>query len=216
MAKFIGIDVGGLRKGFHCVLLDCDDATYVARTHLTSAIEVANWCFKHAPRIVAIDAPCKWSQSGKSRAAERALHGVGIHCFFTPSDAIRRQAHKANWNYDWIVNARKLYEGIESRFPLYNGVHRNAGLCIETFPNAVAHQLYDGEVPAGTKNAVRRALLDPIGMTREHLPNIDFVDAALCALAARSFSMAEYAEFGDISEGFIVVPTLGARVVGIR
>jgi hypothetical protein len=38
------------------------------------------------------------------------------------------------------------------------------------------------------------------------LPNIDFVDAALCALTAERFLLGRTASFGDQAEGFIAVP----------
>ncbi|GEM_PF-4127682 len=38
------------------------------------------------------------------------------------------------------------------------------------------------------------------------LANIDFVDAALCALTAERFLLGKTISFGDQAEGFIVVP----------
>ena len=38
------------------------------------------------------------------------------------------------------------------------------------------------------------------------LANIDFVDAALCALTAERFLLRRTISFGDKEEGFIVVP----------
>lgn len=38
------------------------------------------------------------------------------------------------------------------------------------------------------------------------LANIDFVDAALCALTAERFLLGRTRSFGNVEEGFIVVP----------
>jgi predicted RNase H-like nuclease len=54
---------------------------------------------------------------------------------------------------------------------------------------------------------VRRAALKREGYDVSGLPNIDFVDAALCAAAADAFRINRYQLFGDREEGFIVVPT---------
>ena len=40
------------------------------------------------------------------------------------------------------------------------------------------------------------------------LKNIDFVDAALCAVAALYLQKKEFDCYGDHKEGFIVVPTV--------
>lgn len=36
--------------------------------------------------------------------------------------------------------------------------------------------------------------------------NIDFVDAALCAVAAEAFTCGEVELYGDAEEGYVVVP----------
>ena len=45
-----------------------------------------------------------------------------------------------------------------------------------------------------------------MGYDHGNLPNIDFVDAALCAVAADEFRKGDYQPHGDRAEGFIVVP----------
>ena len=55
MATFVGIDVGGKRKGFHGVALD--GSRYRTHAALANSIEVVNWVTAMNPDIVAIDAP---------------------------------------------------------------------------------------------------------------------------------------------------------------
>ncbi len=60
---------------------------------------------------------------------------------------------------------------------------------METFPHAVAMRLR-GHRPVGVSKAVfRRAVLREYQIDESLLSNIDFVDAALCALVARSYGI---------------------------
>jgi predicted nuclease with RNAse H fold len=80
----VGIDVGGKAKGFHAVALRNSD--FVDKTETTDPAVIIAWCRKQGATVVAVDAPCGWSQAGKSRLAERSLNIVNepIHCFFPP------------------------------------------------------------------------------------------------------------------------------------
>ena len=80
-------------------------------------------------------------------------------------------------------------------------------MCFETFPQAVACALAGEIVSAKYKSKVRRKLLSGIGIDTTSLPNIDFVDAALCAVAANYLLSGNVNAYGDMAEGFIVVPT---------
>ena len=79
-------------------------------------------------------------------------------------------------------------------------------ICIETFPRAVVCTTADKVVSAKRTSKVRRKFLRDIGYDHSGLPNIDFVDAALCAVAADEFQKGNYQVYGDCAEGFIVVP----------
>jgi predicted RNase H-like nuclease len=81
----------------------------------------------------------------------------------------------------------------------------------ETFPHAAVCSLMGKVVSAKGKNQVRRALLDANGIEVQHLNNIDFVDAALCALAASRLAAGESRCYGDEESGFIVVPGSPSR-----
>lgn len=80
----VGIDVGGEAKGFHAVALRGND--FIDRTASTNPAVIVGWCLHHRAAVVAVDAPCGWSQSrtGLSREAERILGKQGIYCFATP------------------------------------------------------------------------------------------------------------------------------------
>jgi predicted RNase H-like nuclease len=49
-------------------------------------------------------------------------------------------------------------------------------------------------------------LLAKAAVCCDSLTNVDFVDAALCALAAEHFAHRRYTHYGDAGEGYIVVP----------
>ena len=63
-------------------------------------------------------------------------------------------------------------------------------------------------VPANPKVPNRRKALIDRGYDLTLLTNIDFIDAALCAVAAREFRQGRFALFGRKDEGFIVLPAV--------
>jgi predicted nuclease with RNAse H fold len=197
----VGIDVGGPRKGFHAVALR--EGSYLDTFASRDARDLAAWCIQVGARAVAIDAPCRWSRTGRARPAERALAAEGIHAFATPS----LEAAEGRAFYRWMHNGAALYEVIEPHFPLFNGGNAASGpICCETFPQAVACALAGKVVSARHKTTVRRELLREAGIATQPLSNIDVVDAALCALAAQALLAGRFQTYGDAGEGFIVVP----------
>ena len=56
-------------------------------------------------------------------------------------------------------------------------------------------------------NGTSRNLLIEFGIDAKLHPNIDFVDAALCAVAAKYLLAGSANAYGDMTERFIVVPT---------
>src|SRR5213593_2504260 len=124
----VGIDVGGPSKGFHAVALR--DGGYLARFAALEATSMATWCHEISARIIGIDAPCRWSTTGRARPAERELAAEGICAFATPN---RQTAENGNF-YQWMLNGAELYRLIEPHYQLFDG--RNAALgqvCLETF-----------------------------------------------------------------------------------
>jgi predicted nuclease with RNAse H fold len=196
-----GIDIGGRRKGFHAVITN--KGQYHSRFKSSSAVEMASWVHSFNPAIIAIDSPCKFAASGKSRKAERDLMQAGIHSFFTPVEEIARNSSF----YGWVLNGNELYQSL--KYPIFDGDYESTGFCIETFPNAIEKlMLPEPSVRIGkSKNAIRRMLLYRLGYASKELTNIDFVDAALCSIAAERFYYGKYRLFGNVTEGFIVVPS---------
>jgi len=196
----VGIDVGGDRKGFHAVALS--DGQLVDRKAGRNPAEMVDWCIYQKAKVIAIDAPCRWSKSGLSRLVERELGKDGIRCFATPS---RDRALENNF-YKWVLNGERLYQGLADQYPLFIGERSDGQMCIETFPHAVVCAIAGRVIPARPKSTVRRGVLQGKGYDDSGLTNIDFVDAALCAVAADEFRKGCFQVYGDVSEGFIVVP----------
>lgn len=204
MQTVVGIDVGGERKGFHAVALR--GGFFEEKITATDPAVIVDWCLAQKATVVSVDAPCGWSQTGPSRLAERELELLGekIYCFATPTRE-RAKNHDKGF-YDWVFNGEKLYVELQKYYPLFNGERRKGPLCIETFPHAVVCSMASQVVSAKLKVKVRRNALQSSGYDISGLSNIDFVDAALCAVAANEFLKDNYKSFGNREEGFIVVP----------
>ena len=108
--------------------------------------------------------------------------------------------------YKWVFNGERLYRLLVAHYPLFNGQRTEGRTCIETFPHAVVCAMAGHVVSARPKATVRRQALRDRGYDVSGLPNIDFIDAALCAVAADEFRKGSYQLYGDQAEGFIVVP----------
>jgi len=199
----VGIDVGAESKGFHAVALR--RGTFEIRAS-TEPSEIVEWCKERKTSVAAVDAPCGWSMSGKSRAAERDLRidGRKASCFATPTRALAT-ANESGF-YNWVFNGEKLYKLLGEHFLLFDGIEREGPICFETFPRAVVCALAGKILPTKAKVRQRRTALSERGYDDKLLPNIDFVDAALCALAAHAFCQGRFQQYGRKDEGFIVVP----------
>ena len=129
----IGIDVGGARKGFHAVALH--NGTFVATLAHSDPAVIVSWCRQLKAVVIAVDAPCGWSDGGASRLAERslAIGGNKISCFAT---ATRARANRSNF-YKWVFNGARLYQQLAQHYRLFDGVRRSSLTCFETFPHAV-------------------------------------------------------------------------------
>ena len=152
---------------------------------------------EQAAQVIAIDAPCAWATSGGSRIAERSLAvgGQTIQCFKTPA----RSSAQGRAFYGWVFNGEKLYQ-------LFDGTRLRGNIVLETFPHAVVCALEGRVAPARPKATTRRRMLRDQGYDDGPLRNIDFVDAALCAVTAERFLLGRTSSFGNAEEGFIVVP----------
>lgn len=198
---FVGIDVGGARKGFHAVALRRGVLESCPKTDLASILA---WVRELRPAAIAIDAPCHWAREGGSRSCERSLR-IGderISCFSTPT--AERAAGRSF--YDWVRNGLRLYAALAPDYPLHGGGPVRTPRMCETFPQAVACHLAGRKVSARHKSPVRRRILHEAGYDPSGLSNIDWIDAALCAIAAESLVAGGCQAFGDPADGLIVVP----------
>jgi predicted nuclease with RNAse H fold len=203
-ALVVGIDVGGRKKGFHGVALRGREVT----GKFTSADpkQMADWARGLGALVVGVDAPCRWSATGRQRLAENELARKKISCFSSPTRA--RAAANTSTFYEWMFQGEALFAELEKTYRLFDG---SAGAlkvptCFETFPQAVACELAGKIVSAKKKTTERRELLVKAGIDITPLTNIDLVDAALCALTAEDFLAGRIKAYGDAAEGFIVVP----------
>ncbi len=196
----VGIDVGEERKGFHAVALL--DGHFVDKKADPDPSAIVDWCIRHKARVVAVDAPCRWSQSGSSRLVERQLGSKGIHCFATPT----QEKARCRDFYKWVFNGERLYNQLQRYYHLFNGERLEEAMCIETFPHAVVCAMAGKVVPARPKSKRRREALRMRSYDVDCLPNIDFVDAALCAVVAEEFRNDRCNPYGDCAEGFILLP----------
>jgi predicted nuclease with RNAse H fold len=198
----VGIDVGAPKKGFHAVALLGAQCEIM---HCTEPAAAARWCAAKRAAAVAVDAPCAWAAAETRRAAEREMAAERVSCFSTPS----REAARGNSFYDWMRAGERLYQALASDFPLWTGdpARADSAVSIETFPYAVACALNGARVPSGKKASRRRALLDAAGIDVSPLKNLDYLDAALCALTAQRFLSDAYRFYGDSEGGRLIVPT---------
>ncbi|MBM5823562.1 MAG: DUF429 domain-containing protein [Cyanobacteria bacterium K_Offshore_surface_m2_011] len=200
----VGIDVGGPRKGFHAVALS--GGAYAAQLATGDAEALAHWCRSVVrARVIAIDAPCRWSVDGRARPCERELRRQGIICFASPT----RQAaasHPSGY-YDWMLQGEALYRALEPSHPLATALPIEGPACFETFPHAITWHRRGGNAQASRKRTQRRELLQQAGIDLAPLTSIDWIDAALCALTAhRATSGGACVAYGEPETGWIVVP----------
>lgn len=199
----VGVDVGGLRKGFHAVALR--EGQFFEKFATFNAGEVLRWCMELNTSVVGIDAPCGWSLTGRARPCERALAAEGLHAFATPSQSVGER-HPF---YRWMCNGAELYRLLTPLYRLFDGKYSTSGpMSFETFPHAVAYALAGKILPAKQKRTDRPRLLREAGLSIDSLTNIDLVDAALCALTAHHLLTGKFRTYGDPTEGFIVVPKI--------
>jgi len=201
----VGIDVGGAQKGFNAVALV--DGAYLDRLQTRSVRELVRWVRDDVgARVVAVDSPCRWRAGKSGRAAERELMESGIRCFLTPT---RREAmHNATGYYDWMLRGMELFLALEKTHSLYDAETSIGRRCsFETFPHAITWHLRGGNADAKRKRSQRLTLLRAHGVRVADLTNMDWIDAALCALAADVFAAGCRMHFyGDRRTGHIVVP----------
>jgi predicted RNase H-like nuclease len=127
-----------------------------------------------------------------------------IWCFSTPTEEAAL-AHKKNF-YGWMLAGRDLFKALSREWPLFDGSPCDEPRVLETFPHAVVCALAGRIVAAKPKAQVRRAALIKQGVDVSELTNVDYLDAALCAVTAQAYLRDEMTALGDTETGFMVVP----------
>jgi predicted nuclease with RNAse H fold len=198
----VGIDVGGIKKGFHAVVNHAGQ--YHDHFQSTNPDAVVAWALSQKPSVIAIDAPSMFSQNGRSRKAERDLVNNGMRCFYTPTRDLAKESHF----YDWVFNGELIYKKLE--LPIFMGDKINSPCVIETFPHAIQLSLWalNGQsCHEGSKSSIRRKTLAlHAKYETKKLTSIDLIDAALCAVSADYFVNEQFSAYGCSEEGFIVIP----------
>ena len=195
--------MGGSLKGFHVVALRA--GAYLGHFSSKSPDDIFNWSQSLGAAIVAVDAPCKWSTTGRARKAERELMKSGVSCYSTPEQKTAESHPKDQ--FGWVINGMRLYDRFAASHQLYLGFPRGrTQQILESYPHGVACALAGKIVSARRKSTVRRKILHSVGIDDSQLTNIDYVDACLCAITAERLLIGKSEAFGDSEEGFIVIP----------
>jgi predicted nuclease with RNAse H fold len=183
MPRWLGVDVGGVRKGFDVALVD-EHRLLLLRGGLRRAavVELADTT---QPALVAIDGPGSCAPDGQAaRDDERALNRAVCGIRWTP-DA--RQV-RANPYYAWILAGLELFEALAAR-----GIS-----AIEVFPTASWTRWF------GPRHAATRAGWSARGLAALGLAgtpqrtNQDQRDAIAAAVTARQHTRGQTESIGEI------------------
>lgn len=192
VARWLGIDVGGKRKGFDAAVVDerglCELVGRLNRDDVVTLAQV--W----TPQLVAIDSPQSWAPDGEiTRIGERLLNRTVCGIRWTPD----RHAGATIGYYSWIREGLALYEALE--------LHGIAA--VEVFPTASWTRWIGPRGSASRASWTRRALasLELAGVPQR--TNQDQRDAIAAAVTARQHMLGATEAFGEI-----IVPVSRFRV----
>lgn len=147
---WVGIDVGGKRKGFDVAVLYKEKANYVGNFRSSDLKTMAATIVDLKPNVVAIDSPQGWAQGDeRSRSCEREFAGLGICGIrFTPD----LERGKSGSYYEWIRNGLELWRELAAQF--------SKNILIEVFPTA------SWTCWAGKRRTATRASWSSVAMNR--------------------------------------------------
>src|SRR4051794_17164685 len=182
VTTWLGVDVGGPRKGFDVALVDERRLLRLEagldRDAVVAIVEAER------PAVVGVDSPCACAPDGEtSRAAERELARQVCGIRWTPDETRVRGSDY----YAWIVEGLALYSALAELGP---GV-------IEVFPTA-SWTSWLGK-RRRSRAAWTTAGLELLGL--EGLPartNQDQRDAIAAAVTARQYCSGQAQRFGEI------------------
>ena len=188
VARWIGVDVGGKRKGFDVAVID--GRGLVDLRGRCDRDDVLRLVDTHQPVLVAIDSPRSCALEGqRSRDGERQLASAICGIRWTPD---RERVH-ANGYYAWIVEGLGLFEALLAR----------KVTVIEVFPTASWTRSH------GKRGRRSRAAWSTEGLVALGLDGVpartnqDQRDAIAAAVTARQHTYGMTQTFGEI-----VVPTV--------
>jgi predicted nuclease with RNAse H fold len=180
---WIGVDVGGERKGFDVAVIDRRELLLLRR-RLTCA-EVVGIVEEFDPLVVGIDSPRRCAPEGaRSRECERKVATEVCGIRWTPDAS----AVESNAYYAWVVHGLKLYAALEIV----------GAEVIEVFPTASWTRWL------GKRGPQRRSAWTTVGLTRLALASLptrtnqDQRDAIAAAVTARQYSNGTAQRIGDI------------------
>ncbi len=183
VAVWIGVDVGGQRKGFDVAVID-DRQVLALRACLTCQ-QVVDLVTAHQPEITAIDSPCSCAPTGHTaRGGERQLARSICGIRWTPDES---HVHASAY-YAWII------EGLA----LFGALGRRGAKVIEVFPTA-SWTRWHGRRGSRTRAAWTRQGLAALGLAGVPAQtNQDQRDAIAAAVTARQHTLAMTETMGDI------------------
>lgn len=169
----VGIDVGGVKKGFHVSVLEGGEG-FVELQNFHSPEEIVGYLRGFdSLKLVAIDCPPRAQINGpRTRLTERQINQAGFKVQWT-----RRSPMEPD---EWMLNGEKLWKSLEKLSPQVQ--------MIETFPTIVSSELGNCELVLPLK------LLK--GGQVERAGYKDFVDSCLCAWAGLRYLRGEARGFG--------------------
>jgi predicted nuclease with RNAse H fold len=183
MARWIGVDVGGKRKGFDVAVID--DRQVLALQNRLRCMQVVDLVMTYRPAVVAVDGPRSCAPDGQT-AREGELRLAKAICGIRWTPDARHLC--ASPYYAWILEGLALFDALCSR-----GVE-----VIEVFPTA-SWTRWHGKRGPRTRSAWSRPALTALGL--DAVPartNQDQRDAIAAAMTARQHTLAMTETIGDI------------------
>jgi predicted nuclease with RNAse H fold len=181
--RWLGVDVGGHRKGFDLALIDERRLIHLERgVDRAGVVETAE---RARPALVAIDSPRSCARPGETaRDCEREISRRVCGIRWTPD---QQRLHTSDY-YAWIVEGLALFEALAAR-----QIH-----AIEVFPTA-SWTRWSG--PRGIRSRAAWTRSGLAGLEVEDLPsrtNQDQRDAIAAAVTARQHTHGLTEAIGEI------------------
>jgi predicted nuclease with RNAse H fold len=181
---WVGVDVGGKRKGFDVAIVD--ERSLLRLSSGLTCGEVVQQAEVSQPALIGIDSPCCWAGDGEpTRDGERALNRSVCGIRWTPD---RRVGATGDY-YGWVREGLALYAALESLgFP-----------AIEVFPTASWTRWMGPRGKSSRANWSRNGLAF---LALEDAPvrtNQDQRDAIAAAVTARQDTAGLTERFGEIA-----------------